>query len=107
LGVYTTLNLSRYPLLLSTLFNNCGVIYLVNNKSLLIPGSFIKLKGPEHVEAGLSSLSIIGRGTRVLKGLLDGAYGEGTEDLTLTDVAIVEGFYVNIISKARLLLLGV
>jgi hypothetical protein len=67
----------------------------------------VKSKGPEHVEAGLSSLLIIGRGTRVLKGLLDRAYGEGTEDLTLTDVAIIEGFYVNIVSEARLLLLGV
>jgi hypothetical protein len=43
----------------------------------------------------------------VLKGLLDRAHGEGTEDLTLTDIAVIEGFYVNIISKARLLLLSV
>jgi hypothetical protein len=98
--VYTTLNLSRHPLSLSTLFDNCGAIYLVNNKSLLVPGSFVKSKGLEHVEAGLSSLPIIGRGTRVLKGLLDRAHGEGTEDLTLIDVAVVEGFYVNIVSEA-------
>jgi hypothetical protein len=43
----------------------------------------------------------------VLKGLLNGARGEGTEDLTLTDVAVVEGFYVNIVSEARLLQSGV
>jgi hypothetical protein len=48
-------------------------------------------------------LPIIGQGTQVLKGLLNGARGEGTEDLTLIDVAVIEGFYVNIISKARLL----
>jgi hypothetical protein len=67
----------------------------------------VKSKGPEHIEAGLSSLLIISRGTRVLKGLLNRAYKEDIEDLTLTDVAIIEGFYVNIISKARLLLLSV
>jgi hypothetical protein len=107
LGVYITLNLSRYPLLLSTLFDNYRVIHLINNKFLLVPGSFVKLKGLEHVEVGLSSLLIISRGTRVLKGLLNRAYREGIEDLTLIDVAIIKGFYVNIVSKARLLLLGV
>jgi hypothetical protein len=39
----------------------------------------------------------------VLKGLLNGACGEGIEDLTLIDVAIIEGFHMNIVSKARLL----
>jgi hypothetical protein len=43
----------------------------------------------------------------VLKGLLNRAHGKGTEDLTLIDIAVVEGFYVNIISEARLLLLSV
>jgi hypothetical protein len=43
----------------------------------------------------------------VLKGLLNRAYREGIKDLTLIDVAIIKGFYINIISKARLLLLGV
>jgi hypothetical protein len=105
--VYIILNLSRYPLLLSTLFDNYRVIHLVNDKSLLVPGSFVKSKGLEHIEAGLSSLPIISRGTRVLKGLLDRAHGEGIKDLTLTDIAIIKGFYVNIISEARLLLSGV
>jgi hypothetical protein len=59
------------------------------------------------VETGLSSLLIIGRGTRVLKGLLNRAHREGTEDLTLINVAIIEGFYINIVSKARLLLLSI
>jgi hypothetical protein len=48
-------------------------------------------------------LPIISRGTRVLKGLLNRARGEGIEDLTLTDIIIIKGFYINIIFKARLL----
>jgi hypothetical protein len=43
----------------------------------------------------------------VLKGLLNRARDKGTEDLTLTDIAIIKGFYVNIVSKAQLLQLGV
>jgi hypothetical protein len=39
----------------------------------------------------------------VLKGLLNRACGKGIEDLTLIDIAIIEGFYMNIISEARLL----
>jgi hypothetical protein len=39
----------------------------------------------------------------VLKGLLNRACGEGIEDLTLIDIAVIKGFYVNIVSKARLL----
>jgi hypothetical protein len=45
-------------------------------------------------------LPIIGRGTQVLKGLLNGARDKGIKDLTLIDIAIIEGFYVNIISEA-------
>jgi hypothetical protein len=39
----------------------------------------------------------------VLKGLLNKARGKGIEDLTLIDVAIIKGFYMNITSEARLL----
>ena len=103
-GVYSTLSHSRHPLSLSTLFDNCGAIHLVNDKSLLDPGSFVKANGPEHVEAGTSSLPILGRGTRTFKGIINGAHGEAAKDLVLKDVAVVEGFHVNIISEARLLL---
>jgi hypothetical protein len=48
-------------------------------------------------------LPIIGRGTRVLKGLLNRARGKGTEDFTLIDIVIIKGFYINIVSEARLL----
>jgi hypothetical protein len=36
----------------------------------------------------------------VLKGLLDKAYKEGIKDLTLINIAVIKGFYINIISKA-------
>jgi hypothetical protein len=36
----------------------------------------------------------------MLKGVLNRARGKRTEDLTLTKVVVVEGFYVNIILEA-------
>jgi hypothetical protein len=36
----------------------------------------------------------------VLKGLLNRARNKGIEDLTLIDIAVVKGFYINIIFKA-------
>ena len=50
---------------------------------------------------------IKGRGTRVFKGALHGPDGPNTKDLKLSNVAVVEGFNVNIISEARLLQAGV
>jgi hypothetical protein len=43
----------------------------------------------------------------VLKELLNKAYKEGIKDLTLINITIIKGFYINIISKARLLLLNI
>ena len=43
----------------------------------------------------------------MLKGVLNRARGKGIEDLTLTKVVVVEGFYLNIILEARLKLKGV
>jgi hypothetical protein len=100
LRIYIILNLLYYPLLLSTLFNNYRVIHLVNNKSLLIPSSFIKLKGLKYIKASLFNLPIISRGTRVLKGLLNRAYKEGIKDLTFINITVIKGFYMNIIFKA-------
>jgi hypothetical protein len=107
-GIYATgIDFSRHPLSASTLLDNCGAMHLVNDKSLLEPGSF-KPAGPhEFVECGSSSLPITGRGKRVIKSILNAAQGPRTEDLELNDVAVVEGFHVNIVSEARLLKAGV
>ena len=43
----------------------------------------------------------------MLKGVLNRARGKEIEDLTLTKVVVVEGFYLNIILEACLKLKGV
>jgi hypothetical protein len=79
----------------------------VNSKDLLEPRLFIKATINEYVKAGSSSLLILGRGTRVIRNTLSRVSGLVTVDLTLKDIVVVEGFYVNIISEARLRVLGV
>jgi hypothetical protein len=105
-GVYA-FNQGRHKLADSTLFDNCGVLNLVNKISKLEPSTFIKAMKIETVESGLGALPILGHGTRVLRGILNRASGDSKRDLILKNVAVVEGFYINIISKAKLLLAGV
>src|SRR5579859_2045256 len=97
-----TLNFSRYLLLISTLLNNCRATNLVNNHSLLKPGSFVKAKPDKCVEVGTSSLLITGHRKQVLKNVLDRARGLNTEDLVLSNMVLIEGFHVNIVLEACL-----
>jgi hypothetical protein len=100
--VYATLDFLRYPLLASTLINNYSATHLVNSKDLLEPGSFIKAITNESIKAGLSALLILGHKTRIIKRTLNSASGPVIVDLILKNVAIIKGFYVNIILEARL-----
>jgi hypothetical protein len=87
--------------------DNCGATHLVNSKDLLEPGTFVPATLDKTVEAGSSALPILGHGTRIMKRALHGASGPDTADLILKEVAVVEGFHVNIVSEARLLESGV
>ncbi|OWP04185.1 hypothetical protein B2J93_4947 [Marssonina coronariae] len=101
LGIYSTLG-APYALSNTTLLDNCAATHLVNREELLVPGS-LKIAHPQDcVEAGSSSLPIRGRGIRLMKGVLaDGG------DLELRNVALVDGFNVNIISEPLLKKAGV
>lgn len=101
-GVYNTMDFDAHPLSKSTIFNNRAALHLVNSVEMLMPGSFKPAKTLQTVEAGTQAFPIKGVGQRVMKGALNGARGERTEDLTLNDVAVVEGFHLNIVSEARL-----
>ena len=91
---------NAHPLFNSMILDSRVALYLVNNKDLLVPRSFQKLKDLQSVKARTQAFLILGTGTRVLKGVLNRARRKGTKDLTLTKVIVVEGFYVNIILKA-------
>ena len=99
-GVYATLNFSRYPLFISTLLDNYSAIYLVNSKELLKLGSFIKVAYNKCVKAGSFSFPILRYNKRVIKKVLNNIISLNSEDLILSDIIIVKGFYINIISEA-------
>jgi hypothetical protein len=104
--IYATLDFSKHLLLESTLFNNYSVTHLVNDKERLNKGSFVKLLVELVVEVGTFVLLITRRSTRTFKGLFNKRDGKRV-NLVLRDVAIVKGFYVNIVSEALLFEKGV
>ncbi len=67
---------------------------------------FRKLGVSDFVEAGIQTILIIRRGTRVIKNCLLGKTGANTQDLVLSNIVVVEGFYVNIVLEALLLKAG-
>jgi hypothetical protein len=101
------LDFLRYPLLASTLINNCSAMHLINSKDLLKPNLFIKSSINKSVKAGLSALLIIKRGTYIIKRALNSKLRIAIANLILKNVAIIKGFYINIILEAYLLKLGV
>jgi hypothetical protein len=51
-GMYATLDFLAHPFSDSTLLDNCGAVYLVNSKEMLVPGLFRKLGVADFVDAG-------------------------------------------------------
>jgi hypothetical protein len=93
------LNFLKYLLLESTLFNNYDTIYLVNNKERLNKGSFVKLLIELVVKVKTFILLIIRHDTRTFKGLFN-KRDRKRVDLVLRNVAVVKGFYINIVLEA-------
>jgi hypothetical protein len=87
-------------LALSILLNNYGLLHLVNDEHLLVPGSF-RPAYDKYVEAGTISFPIRGHGTRIIKNVIKNLDGS-TFNFILHDVAVVDNFYCNIMSENRL-----
>ena len=73
----------------------------------LKPSTFIKAIKIEIVKSGLGALPILRYRTYILRGILNKASNNSKRDVILKNIAVVKGFYTNIISKAKLLLIGV
>jgi hypothetical protein len=101
-GIFTTGGAGHTVYSSSTLLDNCGATHLVNDMALLVPGSFVRSTTDDVVVSGKESYPVQGRGRRIMKGIFNGANGPSTVDLTLTNVAVVEGFHVNIVSEKLL-----
>jgi hypothetical protein len=64
--------------------------------------SFVKASFNKCVEVRSSSLLILGRGIKVIKKAINKAASPNIEDLRLSDIIVIKGFYINIVSEARL-----
>jgi len=103
LGVYA-FSQSRHILADSTILDNGAVINFVNDKTKLESGSFVKASGlGATVKCGTQRLLIISHGTYMLRGVFD----QGKRDLILNNIAVIKGFYTNIISEYKLRSLGI
>ena len=89
------------------MFDNCGLVYLVNNEDKLKPDSFILAALNEVVEVRSLALLILGRRRRVLRDMLKHPKSSKTIDLELENVVLVEGFHINIVLEALLLKSGI
>ena len=95
---------SYYILTNSTILDNSAVINLINNKTKLKLGSFIKASGlGATIKCDTQRLPIIGHGTYILRGV----FNQGKRDLILNNVAIIKGFHTNIVLEYKLRSLGI
>jgi hypothetical protein len=96
---------SKHSLALSIFLNNCGLLYLINDKHFLMPESF-RSAYDKYVKAGIILFSIKGHKTRIIKNVIKNLNGS-TFNFILHDVAVVNNFYCNIVSENRLARAGV
>ena len=94
------LDFSRYPLFASTLLNNYSAIHLINSKELLKLKSFIKVAYNKCIKAGSFSFLILRYNKKVIKKVLNSVTSLNLENLTLLNIIVIKGFYINIIFKA-------
>ncbi|KAG6078719.1 hypothetical protein E4U15_004141 [Claviceps sp. LM218 group G6] len=96
-SVYATTGPCPHMFAESTLLDNCGAMHVVNDRNKLEKGTFRETTD-DYLEAGTTSFPISERGTRIIRNVINGNDGHNTKDLILHDVAVVEGFHVNIVS---------
>jgi hypothetical protein len=72
-----------------------------------MPGLFVKSKSDNTIKIGISRLDIKGRGERIIKNCLAGSNSPNIVNLRLSNIAVIEDFYINIISEALLLRIGI
>ena len=64
--------------------------------------SFVKALFNKCVEAGSSSLPILGCNIKVIKKAINKSISLNIKDLHLSDIIIIKGFYINIVFEACL-----
>ena len=79
------------------MLNNYSAIYLVNNKDLLIPSTFVLFKNNNIVQVSSFSFPIFKYRERVLKKVLNSLNSKNIINLKPKNIVVIKGFYINII----------
>jgi hypothetical protein len=75
---------------------------LVNNISLLNNSKIIYSNNDNIIEYSILSLLIVGYSIYIIKNILTSINRPNTKDLILTNIVLIPGFYINIVSEAQL-----
>jgi hypothetical protein len=98
--IYAARLFSKYHLALSIFSNNYGSLYLINDKYLLMPGSF-RPAYEKYVKVDTISFLIKSHKIHIIKNTIKNMNGS-TFNFILHDVAVVNNFHCNIMSENRL-----
>jgi hypothetical protein len=83
------------------------MLNLINKIIKLKLGTFIKVIRIEIIKSSFNNLPILSYKTYIFKGILNKANSIIKRDLVLNNIVIVKGFYINIVFKAKLLLIDI
>jgi hypothetical protein len=67
----------------------------------------MKSKTDNAIKVGISYLDIKGRGKRIIKNCLAGSNSPNIINLRLSNIMVIEDFYINIVSEVLLLKAGI
>ena len=82
--------------------DNYSTFYVVNNKELFELGTFYKASDSNIVYTSTTLFPIDRYSRYIIYKVFDSKNRSNTEDLILKDIALIKGFYINIILEARL-----
>ena len=77
-------------------------MYVINDKVLLNKESFVLVRVREYIEVSTTQFLISNYNTQIIKNVVNREKGKKQHYLELKNIAIIKGFYINIVSKARL-----
>ena len=80
---------------------------LVNEIIKFEPDIFVKVIKIKIIKNSFKILFIFNYKTYIFKGIFNKISGNNKRDFVLNNIVIVEGFYINIISEAKLLLIDI
>jgi hypothetical protein len=100
-GAFTTPEHTIYLFADCTVYNNYSALYIINSVSLFKPSSIKTTTFSQTIAVGTTTFPITHRNTYIIKKVLKRP-NNALRNLVLTNIVVIKGFYVNIISESEL-----